>query len=166
MTLNVHSPERTRSQYIPSLKRLRSSASVTGLTGIDFPLMINVDQIRALLEELVRSKISVDGFEDRLTQASWNMHKDSSTEAIEMVGKIESQLVRYAAGEMSFATMINNFKGMSPLYIAISFDVDRPFTTAGSSSVNSTRFPLVSSAASHKQLESGFSCIPLLPVRQ
>jgi hypothetical protein len=50
--------------------------------------MINEFSVRDKLLELARNEISLEEFENWLVPAAWNMHYDSSPEAVELVSSI------------------------------------------------------------------------------
>jgi hypothetical protein len=50
--------------------------------------MISESSVREKLLEVVQDKISLEQFENWLSASSWNMHRDSSQEAIEIASSI------------------------------------------------------------------------------
>jgi hypothetical protein len=68
--------------------------------------MITVDQIRAELQRVVLSEISLDDFDEWLTKASWNMQQDSAPGAVNLVGKIELLLADYDSERVSHPSLI------------------------------------------------------------
>lgn len=77
--------------------------------------MITISQIRSVLQEVILSKISLDQFDKWLTDASWNMHQDSTAEAIKLVGQLELILADYDAERISQSDAIQAFKRLSPV---------------------------------------------------
>ena len=63
--------------------------------------MINENEIRQKLVEVVSKRLSLDDFEDWLVSDSWNMHLDSSRNAQELVWAIELALAEYSNGHLS-----------------------------------------------------------------
>lgn len=61
----------------------------SGWVEVELAVMISGNQIRVMAEQLSLSKMSLDDFEEWLSKASWNMHKDSDDEARKLVGAIE-----------------------------------------------------------------------------
>jgi len=57
--------------------------------------MIEAGNIRAELLRTLQDERSLDEFDEWLTRHSWNMHRDSSPEAIALVGAIESVLADF-----------------------------------------------------------------------
>ena len=112
------SPEVTFSQYRPSLNRLQSSSGVTrlmgGRVGIGLSLMITVDQIRTVLQQVVESKLSLDEFDEWLSRASWEMHKDSAPDAVQAVGTIELRLAEADSRTVSEEDLVQELLGSLP----------------------------------------------------
>lgn len=63
--------------------------------------MIHEDEIRDRLVGYLAGKESLDDFEDWLVARSWNMHRDSSEAAQEMVSAIELALAEHSSGHLS-----------------------------------------------------------------
>ena len=57
--------------------------------------MINVNEIRNHLASYLAQHVSFSEFEDWLIDNSWNMHKDSSNEAQELVNEINASIYEY-----------------------------------------------------------------------
>jgi hypothetical protein len=51
--------------------------------------MIHERDVRANLASFLRNEISLENFADWIAANSWNMHKDSSPEAVDLVSSIE-----------------------------------------------------------------------------
>ena len=59
---------------------------------VEFVDMITTAQIRAMIQQLELSKISLDEFEDWFTASSWNAHQlegPDGAEVLQMIGKVE-----------------------------------------------------------------------------
>ena len=65
-----------------------------------------------MLQQVTLSELSLDSFDEWLTSASWNMHKDSSAEAVELVGQIELLLSEQEIGLISHADLIRSFNSI------------------------------------------------------
>ena len=57
--------------------------------------MITVNQIRNQLASYLAREVSFAEFEDWLIDQSWNMHKDSSDEAQQLVNEINTSIYDY-----------------------------------------------------------------------
>lgn len=69
-----------------------------------------------MIHQLTLLKISLDDFEEWLTSASWNMHKDSQPESGEvrrMVGKIELALAEYDDGRKSESQLFSELDNLA-----------------------------------------------------
>lgn len=58
--------------------------------------MITETEIRRKLVALLERRVSLAQFQDWLVEQSWNMHKDSSAEAQQLVSEIELALSEYS----------------------------------------------------------------------
>lgn len=124
--------------------------------------MITADQIRAMVHQLILSKISLDEFEEWLTANSWNAHQDSEVEAMQLVGKIELALAEAGTDQESYAALLKVLGGMvgtfemgtppAPRLVASSTVKLIPF---------SFQFELLADV--DKRYGMGFSYTPLLP---
>lgn len=63
--------------------------------------MIANYQIREKIASYLGNKLALDSFEDWLVQQSWNMHRDASREAQELVSAVELRLAEYSSGHLS-----------------------------------------------------------------
>ncbi len=79
--------------------------------------MITVDQTRAMLQQVVLASVSLDEFDEWLSEASWNMHHDSSPEAIRLVGKIELLLAAYDDGLQSEQQTLSSLAALHPVFV-------------------------------------------------
>lgn len=78
--------------------------------------MISIDQIREALQEVVFAKVSLDRFDEWFSRASWNMHGDSSPEAIKTVGQIELILSDYDNDLISEQDVVQAFQRLIPVF--------------------------------------------------
>src|SRR5687768_6899520 len=74
--------------------------------------MIKENDIRMQLAALVDRRLSLDAFEDWLVASSWNMHKDSSRDAIELALSVELLLSEYSSGHRSEADLFREFSDL------------------------------------------------------
>jgi len=118
--------------------------------------MITVDQIRKQLRELVANKLTLEAFEDWLSVESWNMHKDSSADAIKLVGDIELMLSCFDEGGQSEAELMVAFRGIPGVF----GDTPDVLTSATGSQASIRSF--VWSAPSDRRPASVLSYTPLL----
>jgi hypothetical protein len=63
--------------------------------------MIEADQIREKLRQLLMESISLDAFDEWIARETWNMHLDSAPEAINLAGKVELLLAEFDGGYLS-----------------------------------------------------------------
>lgn len=63
--------------------------------------MITEAQIREHLANYLAGSESLDSFEDWLVEQSWNMHRDSSEGAQDLVNQIELRLSEHSDGNLS-----------------------------------------------------------------
>jgi hypothetical protein len=94
--------------------------------------MINVDQIRVMLQRVILAEVSLDEFDEWISRESWNMHKDSSIEAIELIGKIELILADFDSGACSEAGVIKAFASLNPVFRISNVENPVSITTSGS----------------------------------
>ncbi len=139
-TCAVHSPDWTFSQNPPSLKRLHISSDVTrliiGILGVELSLMITVAQIREHLLDLLVSDDAeaLDGFEDWLSSASWNMHQHADLQAQKFISAIELRLAEFDSGLVEKETLRKQLNGLLREYsISIS---QAPIAVSSASSVD------------------------------
>lgn len=81
--------------------------------------MITVDQIRTMLQQVILADISFDQFDERLSRASWDMHLDSSAEAISLVGKIELILAGFEDGLHSEDQTMSSLRELTPVLVVV-----------------------------------------------
>jgi hypothetical protein len=74
--------------------------------------MIRESEIRERLAALVGGDVSLDDFEDWFAVSSWNAHKDSSAEAIRLVGAIELRLGEHSNGHLPFADLRHELEAL------------------------------------------------------
>lgn len=118
--------------------------------------MITVQQIRQSLRLVSAKKMSLDAFDEWLSKASWNMHKDSSAEAVKMVGNIELMLSCLDEGKQSEDEVLLALRGIPGV-----FGETPDVLTSASGSV-STVSSFEWSAPSDRRPASVFSYTPLL----
>lgn len=82
--------------------------------------MITQAQIVRQIEYLLAGKISLDDFEDWLVRSSWNMHLDSTSEAQELVWKIELNLAEHSSGHLDETELRTELKELVPIWYLIS----------------------------------------------
>jgi hypothetical protein len=131
-----------------------------GLFGVGLSLMITVDQIRAVLQQVVLSKISLDDFDEWLTKASWNMHRDSVPDAIQAVGKIELRLAEADRKEVSDEDLVQDLLASLPSVEFTNVPVFVTISTGGDVSNNIVSPPLLQWVVSGKQPEKEFGSVP------
>ncbi|MGA3264162.1 MAG: hypothetical protein ABSC47_08980 [Terracidiphilus sp.] len=78
--------------------------------------MITTSQIRAMIQQLTLSEISLDDFEEWLTATSWNMRRDSEPEAVRAVGKIELFLAEMDAPHISEAELLKSLADLAGIF--------------------------------------------------
>ncbi len=78
--------------------------------------MITVDQIGAMLENVIVSKASLDQLDEWLSKATWNMHLDSSADAISLIGKLELTLAAYDEGFQSEDQTVSSLRELHSVY--------------------------------------------------
>jgi hypothetical protein len=126
--------------------------------------MVTVDQIKSMLQQLTLFRISLDDFEEWLTAASWNMHKDSKPDAVRMVGQIELLLSEYDGGYRSEKQV---FDGLSLIAGVFEMSNAPAMPRVAASSTwhwyrDSPNLKFQLSEASDRQYGSGFSYTPLV----
>jgi hypothetical protein len=137
--------------------------------------MITVDQIRSMLQQVTLSKISLDEFDEWFAKASWNMHQDSSPEAIQLVGKIELRLAQADNEEVADEVLVKHLNELvaakQETFLVKKFDIGpvqkTGFVTSGLP-INATKFNFQSQslAVSGKQSVREFSFSPLCLTQQ
>lgn len=78
--------------------------------------MITVDQIREQLNAVVDNRVDLDSFDEWLSAQSWNMHKDSNSDAIKMVGKIELLLADIDGDRIPLESLMHEFRGLAAVF--------------------------------------------------
>jgi len=68
-----------------------------------------------MLQQVILASVSLDHFDEWLSKASWNMHLDSSPEAISLVGKIELILSDYDADLQSEEEALSSLRALAPV---------------------------------------------------
>src|SRR5438045_1633215 len=88
--------------------------------------MIYETAIRDKLIALLRNEINLVDFDSWLGRESWNMHRDSSTEAQNLVGAIELALSEYSSGHLSNAELLAELRSLVDSVIAEVFIIISP----------------------------------------
>jgi hypothetical protein len=126
--------------------------------------MITVSQIREHLIDMLVSldpESALDAFEDWLASASWNMHLDSTVDAVRLVGKIQLTLAELDNCSIDREAARSIFRD-----ITVSFDMNGPEASevvirTGSSPVKSQSINQEGlSVIFGKQREEGLSYTP------
>jgi hypothetical protein len=126
--------------------------------------MINAAQIRAMVEQLTLSKISLDDFEDWFSVKSWNAHLDDSPEAAEtlrLIGRIELCLAEDEEETRPYEELLGRLQAI----VGVFWIGQVPASPASSGTVRKIPFSFqyVSSADADKRSSAGLSYTPLLP---
>ncbi len=79
--------------------------------------MIHVAEIRSMLQQLILAEMSLEAFDSWLAKASWNMHLDSDSDAIQLVGALQSLLAELDAGHVSSDDFHQEIKDLAGLYV-------------------------------------------------
>jgi hypothetical protein len=91
--MTVNSPASARRMMRDQLKMQRSvHASTSSLCGL---AMIEAQEVRSKIASLLRNDISMEDFSQWVVDESWNMHKDSSQVAIDLVSNIHLLLAEH-----------------------------------------------------------------------
>jgi hypothetical protein len=118
-----------------------------------------------MIHRLALSKITLDDFEEWLTAASWNAQKNSDTDALRMVGKIELYLAEADAESKSYDELLRDFANLSGIWMFKMGDAPSSLISADSSCTQSVpfnfQFGLLGDADKRYGVE--FSYTPLLP---
>jgi hypothetical protein len=67
-----------------------------------------------MLQQVILASVSLDQFDEWLAKASWNMQRDSSPEAISLVGKIELLLAAYDDGLQTEDQTLSSLRALNP----------------------------------------------------
>jgi len=78
--------------------------------------MITESQIREHIASFLAGEESLDAFEDWLVQNSWNMHRDSSEAAQQLVAEIELRLSEYSSGHLDEGALRNELRSFVEWY--------------------------------------------------
>jgi hypothetical protein len=103
--------------------------------------MISQADVNNQLRRFVEGAVSLDDFEDWLVAHSWNMHKDSDSEAQKLVGAVELALAEYSNDHISLSDLQFEFQsilthGLEPPTVEAVlplFEEEQPVTTVSSS---------------------------------
>lgn len=118
--------------------------------------MITVDQIRSVLKQFAASDISLDAFDEWLTTASWNMHKDSLPDAVKVVGSIELYLAECDYSDKDAATIAAELMALLPTVQMTNVAVLVSISTAGNICGETFTPPLILWAGADKPREKVF----------
>ena len=122
--------------------------------------MIAVSQIREQLEAVMNGRSNLEAFQDWLVRASWNMHKDSASDAIQAVGKIELRLAEADYSEVSEDELIKDLIAALPSMEFRNIPVFVTISTGGVVSGNAFNPPLLRWVAADIQPEKEFGSAP------
>lgn len=117
-----------------------------------------------MIHQLTLSKVSLDEFEEWFSAASWNMHKDSEPEAIQMAGKVELILAE-ADGAQIAIQELQKIAGVV-LFGLGEYEPCAVLPNGGSAKLVASVFSLrsVASPAADRQFVEEFAYIPSLAV--
>lgn len=82
--------------------------------------MIREFEIRKRLNGLLQGRESLDDFDAWLTDASWNMHRDSSQAAQDLVDEIQLILAMHSNGDTTAAEMRADLKRLTAKAVVVS----------------------------------------------
>jgi hypothetical protein len=125
--------------------------------------MIAVSQIREQLGAVVKGRSNLEAFQDWLVRASWNMHKDSASDAIQAVGKIELRLAEADYSEVPESELIQDLIAALPSVEIMNTPVLVTISTSGVISGNVFSPPLLRWVAAGIQPEKEFGSAPPVP---
>lgn len=101
--------------------------------------MITESEIRQQLFALLEQRISQAQFEDWLVAHSWNMHKDSTVAAQDLVATVELALAEFSSDHLSSTELLTKlWAALSQVSTGFRVNADgtlsprRPFLTASS----------------------------------
>lgn len=104
--------------------------------------MINAAEVREKLAALANHELSLGDFEGWLGPASWNMHADSSAEAIDLVSSIHLLLSEYDHGDVDESELRQHLLSLlDDVFVVIRIDA------TASASVDRRRWPVSKFAA-------------------
>ena len=95
--------------------------------------MITVDQIRAELQKVIREETSLDAFDEWFAQASWNMHLNSTPDAIRLASMVELCLAEFDGGFLSETNLfaeLRNILSAEPQSIRSNYTPQREMAAA------------------------------------
>jgi hypothetical protein len=91
--------------------------------------MIVESEVREKLAAVASNKLPLFDFADWLDSKSWNMHRDSSPEAVKLVSSIELLFAEYDHGDLDEAQLRRELLGLLGfvvLRLRVSLDLDEP----------------------------------------
>jgi hypothetical protein len=92
--------------------------------------MIEEALVKKKLEQLLQYQISLEGFEDWLSVAAWNMFRDSSSKAIDLVSSIHLMLDEYHDHILRESDLRNSFVDLlsDAIHVEFSDNILNPWT--------------------------------------
>ena len=120
--------------------------------------MVTAHEISARLRQVALSGISLDAFDEWLSGASWDMHKDSDPAAIKMVGEIERLFAEYERGLISEKNLLQHFQRLSG-YFPFSIG-DAPTVTPAGNTTHCQTIQFGWTADADRKFSAEFSCTP------
>ena len=91
-------------------------------------------EIRAKIVEWLSGMLSLEAFEDWLTQNTWNVHQWGNKEVIALVHEIELRLSEHSSGHLPEEQMAREFRRFVQYYQAPLQPTPKVSTSYGSSS--------------------------------
>lgn len=85
--------------------------------------MINQHDIRRRLIELLDDETDLESFEDWLVSNSWDMHKESSADACQLVSDIELVLFEYSNAHLTEADALRKLQNLQGA-VSVHIDLD------------------------------------------
>lgn len=126
---------------------------IIGVFEVEFSLMVTVDQIRMQIRQVLDGSLSRDSFDEWISVHSWNMHLDSSADAISLLGKVELAMAEYDGEHLSEPDLLKQFRNL----IAFEFRLDPFFSTGSDSKLQTFSFQSGRLDSSDKPLGMVFS---------
>jgi hypothetical protein len=100
--------------------------------------MINENDVRNRISELLKSEISIADFARWIMSNSWNMHQDSSADAVSLVSEIHSLLAERDDFLLNDAEFIHELSTLSnTVVVAVPVDIDARIVRLSPRLVNS-----------------------------
>jgi hypothetical protein len=156
--IGLSSPDLVCSQYFPSLNRLQRSCDVTPFSGIELDgevLMISEDQVIEKVQNLLSHQMTLDSFSAWLASDCWNQRRDSSADAIRMIGRINAWLAEFDNEHLSEDELIQNLRNIQVVREVGCATMNLQVSTTGPTQSQALKTPFVWSAGADKRLEKG-----------